>query len=48
MLSKSLIKFSLGWGYVPSLLFDLRTMVEVMEIMVLQKVPFMHCHIQCP
>ena len=33
MLSKSLIQFSLGWGCVPSLLFDLRNMVEVMKIM---------------
>ena len=35
MLSKSLIQFSVvGWGCVPSQLFDLRPMVEVMKVLV--------------
>ena len=52
MLSKTLIQFSVdGWGCVPSLLFDLRPNngggSEYNEEL-LQKVPCMHCHTQCP
>ena len=52
MLSKSLIQFSVdGRGCVPSLLFDLRanhsgSNKENGDL--LQKVPCMHCHTQCP
>ena len=52
MLSKSLIQFSVDeWGCVSSLLFDLRPNYgggneENGDL--LQKVPCMHCHTQCP
>ena len=52
MLSKSLIQFSLDvWGCVPSLLFDLRPNYgggNEDNGNLLQKVPCMHCHTQCP
>ena len=52
MLSKPLIQFSVdGQGCVPSLLFDLRPNYgEGNEDTgdLLQNVPCMHCHIQCP
>ena len=52
MLSKSLIQFPVdGWGYVPSLLFDLRpNYPESNEDNgnFLQKILCMHCHTQCP
>ena len=52
MLSKSLIQFSVdGWGCVPSLLFDLRSNYGGSyhdNGDLLQKVPCMHCHTQCP
>ena len=52
MLSKSLIQFSLdGWGWVFSLLFDLRPNYSGGNEDngdLLQKAPRMHCCIQCP
>ena len=52
MLSKSLIQFSFdGKGCVPSLLFDLRLNyggVNEDNGDLLQKVPYMNCHTQCP
>ena len=52
MLSKSLIQFSVdGWGCVPFLLFDLRPNYgggNENNGDLLQKVPCMHCHTQCP
>ena len=49
--SKSLIQFSIdGWGCVPSLLFDLRPNYggdNEDNVDLLQKVPCMHCYIQC-
>ena len=51
MLSKSLIQLSVdGWGCVPSLLFDLRPNYgggDEANSHLLQKVPCMHCYIQC-
>ena len=51
MLSKSLIQFSVdGWGYVPSLLFDLRPNYgggNENNGDLLQKVPCSHCYTQC-
>ena len=51
-LSKSLIQFSVdGQGCVPSLLFDLRPKYgrdNEDNGDLLQKVPCMHCHTQCP
>ena len=52
MLSKSLIQFSVdGWGCVPSLLFDMRPNYgggNEDNGDLLQKIPRMHCHTQCP
>ena len=52
MLSKFLIQFSIdGWGCVPSLFFDLRPNYgggKEDNGDLLQKVPCMHCHTQCP
>ena len=52
MLSKSLIQFSVdGWGYVPSLMFDLRPNYgrgNEDNGNLLQKDLCMHCCIQCP
>ena len=52
MISKSPIQFSVdGWGCVPSLLFDLRPNYgggNEDNGDLLQKVPCMHCHTQCP
>ena len=52
MLSKSLIQFSVDWrGCVLSLLFDLRPNYgggNEDNGNLLQKVPGMHCHTQCP
>ena len=52
VLSKSLIQFSFdGKGCVPSLLFDLRLNyggVNEDNGDLLQKVPYMNCHTQCP
>ena len=52
MLSKPLIKFSVdGWGFVPSLLFDLRPNYggcNEESDHLLQKVPCTHCCTQCP
>ena len=52
MLSKSLIQFSFdGWGYVPSLLFDLRPNYgggNEDNGDLLQKIPCMYCYTQCP
>ena len=52
MLSKSLIQFSVdGWSCVPSLLFDLRPSYgggNEDNGDLLQMVPCMHCHTQCP
>ena len=52
MLSKSLIQFSInGWGSVPYLLFDLRPNYGGGDEdygNLPQKVPWMHCHTQCP
>ena len=52
MLSKPLIQFSVdGWGWVPSLLFDLRANHgggDEDNGDLLQKVPSMHCYTQCP
>ena len=51
MLSKSVIQFSVdGWGYVPSLLFDLRPNYgggNENNGDLLQKVPCSHCYTQC-
>ena len=51
MLSKSLIQFSVdGQGCVPSLLFDLRPIYgggNEDNVVLLQKVPCMHCCAQC-
>ena len=50
-LSKSLIQFSIDrWGWVPSLLFDLRPNYgwgNEDNFDLLQKVPCRHCHTQC-
>ena len=52
MLSKSLIQFSVDrWGCVPSLLFDLRPNYgggNEDNGNLLQKLPCMYCHTQCP
>ena len=52
MLGKSLIQFSVdGQCCVPSLFFDLRSNyggVNAYNGNLLQKVPWTHCHIQCP
>ena len=52
LLSKSLIQFSMdGWGCVPALFFDLRPNYgggNEDNGDLLQKVPCMHCHTQCP
>ena len=52
MLSKSLIQYSVdGWGCVPSLFFDMRLNCgggNEDNGVLLQKVPGMHCHPQCP
>ena len=52
MLPKSLIQSSIdGWGCVPSLLFDLGPNYgggNEDNGDLLQKVPCMHCHTQCP
>ena len=52
MLNKSLIQFSVdGWGCVLSLLFDLRTNCggdNEEHYNLLQQVPCMYCHTQCP
>ena len=52
MLSKFLIQFpGHGWGCVPSMLFDLRLNYgggNGNNDDLLQKVPRMHCHTQCP
>ena len=51
MLSNSVFQLSLdGWGYVPSLLFDLRPNYGAgnEDNNDLQKVPGMHCGTQCP
>ena len=50
--SKSLIQYSVdGWGSVPSLLFDLRPNYgggNEDNDDLLRKVPWTHCHTQCP
>ena len=52
MLSKSVIQFSVnGWGYVPSLFFDLRPNYgggNEDNGNILQKIPCMHCCTECP
>ena len=52
MLSKYLIQFSIeGWGYIPSMLFDLRPNYgggNEDNGDLLQKVPCRHCYTQCP
>ena len=52
ILSKSLIQFSVeGWGYVPSLLFDLRPNYggdNEDNGDLLQKIPCMYCYTKCP
>ena len=52
MFNNSLIQFSVdGWGWVPSLLFDLRSNyggANEDNGNPFQKVPCMHCWIQCP
>ena len=52
MFSKSLIQFSVdGWGYVPSLLLELRPNYgggNEDNGNLLQKVPCTHCYTQCP
>ena len=52
MLSTSLIQFSVdGWGYISSLLFDLRPNYgggNEGKGNLLQKVPCTHCYTQCP
>ena len=52
ILSKSLIQFSVdGWGYVPSLLFDLRSNYgggNEDNGNLLQQDVYKHCHTQCP
>ena len=52
ILNKSLIQFSVdGWGYISSLLFDLRPNYgggNEGKGNLLQKVPCTHCYTQCP